>query len=54
MPAKASQGLDLRHQPKAGGDLPVMFRPEPSSVLHGRPSASIATVIVGSISVPGL
>jgi hypothetical protein len=31
MPAKASQGLHLRHQPEARGDLPVMFRPEPSS-----------------------
>jgi hypothetical protein len=31
MPAKASQGLHLRHQPEARGDLPVTFRPEPSS-----------------------
>jgi hypothetical protein len=41
MPAKASQGLDLRHSPEARRDIPVMFRPEPNSVLHGRPSDSI-------------
>jgi hypothetical protein len=36
---------DLRHQSEARRDLPVMLRPELGSVLHGLPSASMATFL---------